>query len=41
VQALWQTFFRTIAIPDRKNPRLQKSNMPMKYWKYLTEKQGE
>ncbi|MCF8383927.1 MAG: TIGR03915 family putative DNA repair protein [Chlorobium sp.] len=40
VQALWLTFFRTIAIPDRKNPRLQKSNMPMKYWKYLTEKQG-
>ncbi len=41
VQALWQAFFKTIAIPDRKNPRLQKSNMPMKYWKYLTEKQGE
>ncbi len=41
VQALWQTFFKTIAIPDRKNSRLQKSNMPMKYWKYLTEKQAE
>ncbi|MEI8033599.1 MAG: TIGR03915 family putative DNA repair protein [Chlorobiaceae bacterium] len=39
VQALWKTFFNTIAIPDRKNPRLQKSNMPAKYWKYLTEKQ--
>jgi probable DNA metabolism protein len=41
IQAMWQAFFKTIAIPDRKNPRLQKSNMPMKYWKYLTEKQGE
>ncbi|NTV92332.1 MAG: DNA metabolism protein [Chlorobiaceae bacterium] len=41
VQALWQAFFKTIAIPDRKNSRLQKSNMPMKYWKYLTEKQEE
>ncbi|MEI6847161.1 MAG: TIGR03915 family putative DNA repair protein [Chlorobiaceae bacterium] len=41
IQALWQTFFKTIAIPDRTNPRLQKSNMPMKYWKYLTEKQRE
>jgi len=41
VQALWQAFYKTIAIPDRKNPRLQKSNMPMKYWKYLIEKQGE
>jgi probable DNA metabolism protein len=41
VQELWKTFFGTIAIPERRNPRLQKSNMPMKYWKYLTEKQGE
>ena len=41
IQALWQAFFRTIAIPDRRNPRLQRSNMPMKYWKYLTEKQGD
>ncbi len=40
VQALWKTFFGTIAIPERRNPRLQKSSMPMKYWKYLTEKQG-
>ncbi|MFZ4801161.1 MAG: TIGR03915 family putative DNA repair protein [Chlorobium sp.] len=39
VQVLWQTFFRTIAIPDRKNPGLQKSHMPMKYWKFLTEMQ--
>ena len=41
VQALWKAFFRTIAIPERKNPHLQKSNMPARYWKYLTEKQGE
>ncbi len=41
VQLLWQTFFKTIALPDRKNPGLQKSNMPMKYWKYLTEKQDK
>lgn len=41
VQAMWQAFFRTIAIPERKNARLQKSNMPAKYWKYLTEKSGE
>jgi probable DNA metabolism protein len=39
VQQMWKAFFRTIAIPERKNPRLQKSNMPAKYWKYLTEKQ--
>ena len=41
VRQMWQSFFKTIAIPERKNPRLQKTNMPAKYWKYLTEKQGE
>ena len=41
VQKMWRAFFKTIAIPERKNPRLQKSHMPAKYWKYLIEKQGE
>ncbi|KZK74620.1 MAG: hypothetical protein A3K90_09195 [Pelodictyon luteolum] len=41
VQALWKVFFSSIAIADRKDSRLQKSNMPMKYWKYLVEKPGE
>lgn len=40
IQALWQGFFRSIAIPDRKNPRMQRTGMPMKYWKYLTEQPG-
>ena len=38
VQRLWKTFFAHIAIPERKNPDLQRSFMPMKYWKYLVEK---
>jgi len=38
VRRCWKTFFDTIAIPERKNDRLQKSFMPMKYWKYLVEK---
>jgi len=38
-QQLWQTFFERIAIPERVNPRLQKSFMPMKYWEFLTEMQ--
>ncbi len=38
VRQLWKTFFRHVSIPDRKNDRLQKSCMPMKYWKYLVEK---
>ena len=39
VRELWKTFFRNVAIPERKNPGLQRSFMPMKYWKYLVEKE--
>ncbi len=39
VRRCWKTFFSHIAIPERKNERLQKSCMPMKYWKYLVEKE--
>ncbi|MTI47461.1 MAG: DNA metabolism protein [Firmicutes bacterium] len=37
-QRLWIKYFDSIAIKNRINPKLQKSNMPMKYWKYLVEK---
>lgn len=37
-QKLWKEYFKSIAIKNRINPRLQKSNMPMKYWRYLVEK---
>ncbi len=36
-QTLWKEFFRTVAIPDRKNPKLQRQFMPRRYWDYLTE----
>ena len=39
-QQLWQTFFDSIAIRERKNPRLQRQFMPKKYWEYLVEKPG-
>lgn len=38
IQRLWQTFFDSIAIRERKNPRLQRQFMPKKYWEYLIEK---
>jgi len=38
VQNLWKQYFRTIAIADRLNPRVQRSKMPLKTWKYLVEK---
>lgn len=37
-QGLWRDYFKTIAVAERLNPRLQKSCMPMKYWSILTEK---
>lgn len=38
-QSLWKTYFHAIAIRERTNPRKQRSDMPVRYWKYLTEKQ--
>lgn len=34
---LWKTFFDTIAIEQRKNPKCQMNFMPKKYWQYITE----
>jgi len=37
-ERLWKGYFKAIAIESRKNPRLQRSFMPVRYWKNLTEK---
>jgi probable DNA metabolism protein len=37
-RAMWKRYYKEIAIPERKNPRCQKRFMPVRYWKYLTEK---
>jgi probable DNA metabolism protein len=37
VQALWKHFFKTAAIKERINPKLQRQNVPLKYRKNLTE----
>lgn len=34
---LWRTFFRQIAIAERRNPRRQAQHMPRRYWPYLIE----
>lgn len=34
---LWKTFFKTIAITERKNSRQQLSYMPRRYWKNMFE----
>lgn len=37
-QELWKEFFNSIAIKSRINPKLQKRLMPVRYWRYMTEK---
>ena len=38
-QELWRTYFKAICIRERINPKKQLSDMPRRYWKYMTEKQ--
>lgn len=38
-QKLWKEYFQSITIKERINLKLQRQNMPKKYWKYLTEMQ--
>jgi len=39
-QSGWRGYLRSISIKERKNLRLQRQFMPKRFWKYLTEKQG-
>ena len=38
LQELWRTYFKAICIKERMNPKKQLSDMPRRYWKYMTEK---
>ena len=37
-QQLWKDYFKSAAIKERINPKLQRQHMPKRFWKYLTEK---
>lgn len=37
-QDLWRTYFKAICIRERMNPKKQLSDMPRRYWRYMTEK---
>lgn len=39
-QELWAAYFRSAAIRERTNPKLHRQNLPVRFWKYLTEKRG-
>lgn len=38
-QRLWQAYFKSVNIPARRNLKLHRQHVPIRYWKYLTEKQ--
>ena len=38
-QELWKGYFKALTIKERINPRLQRQHMPVRFWRYLTEKQ--
>jgi probable DNA metabolism protein len=38
VESTWRAYFDAIAIPERRNPRLQEKLMPRRYWKDLIER---
>lgn len=37
-QKLWSTYFEKVNIASRKNTKLHVQHIPLRYWKYLTEK---
>ena len=36
-QDMWRAYYKHMAIQSRKNLKLKKNYMPMKYWKHLVE----
>lgn len=38
---LWTDYYQNVAIPERKNTRQMKQSMPVRYWKFMPEKQAE
>lgn len=40
-EALWQAYYKAIAISERKNPKLRRQFMPKKYWEFLPEMQDQ
>jgi probable DNA metabolism protein len=38
-QDLWKDYLKAITIQERRNLKLQRQHLPVRFWKYLTEKQ--
>ena len=40
-QALWKRFFKALTIEERKNPTVQRTNAPKRYWRDMCEMQPD
>ena len=40
LQALWREYYAAVNIAQRPHEKQMKGYMPVRYWKYLPEKQG-
>jgi probable DNA metabolism protein len=40
-QELWREYLKAVSVPERRNPRLQASGMPRRYWRWLVESPGQ
>jgi probable DNA metabolism protein len=38
-QSLWKTYFTSITIKERLNPKLHRQHLPKRFWRFLPEKQ--
>ena len=38
---LWRTYFDSVNIAERANPKLHRAHVPVRYWRHLTEKRPE
>lgn len=38
---LWKEYYHTVTIPARKNTRQMKNYMPVRYWKFMPEKEND
>ncbi len=40
MEALWRRYFEVLAIPERRNPLVQRTHLPKKRWRHLVERPG-
>jgi probable DNA metabolism protein len=40
-QIMWKSYFDSVNITERKNPKLHLQHVPRRYWKYLSEKRAQ